>query len=273
MVDSLAQMAKLNYPYVSSPQYTSSLTPLRRPFISPILFPNSQTLPPSLTKISPLTSAAHPLITSLSCATLHPTDPSCLRTYLTYWIRVFPSLARFFTVIFALFSIPKYRAFYKSPIHNLNKLASLILRYTTFVAGAIGTSWGAICLFQQLLPKNFLATQRFFLGGMLGGLWGFVVRRDARGEFLYGARASLDSLWKVGRKRGWWRGVRGGDVGLFVASLMVINVVYERDARAFRSGPARRGVSYIRGEGLRDWVAEEDKRVVEEEKERRAKGL
>ena len=103
---------------------------------------------------------------------------------------------------------------------------------------------------------------------MLGGLWGFVVRGDARGEFLYGARASLDSLWKVGRKRGWWREVRGGDVGLFVASLMVINVVYERDARALRSGGFRRGVSYMRGEGLRDWVAEEDRRIEEE-----AKGL
>ena len=100
-----------------------------------------------------------------------------------------------------------------------------------------------------------------------------MVRKDARGEFLYGARASIDSLWKVGRKRGWWRSVRGGDVGLFVASLMVINVVYERDARALRSGPMRRGVSYMRGEGLRDWVAEEDKRIQEEEdKERRAEG-
>jgi len=101
---------------------------------------------------------------------------------------------------------------------------------------------------------------------MLGGLWAYVVKRDARGEFLMGARSSLDSLWKVGRKRGWWRGVRGGDVGLFVASLMVINVVYERDARALRSGPVRRGVSYLRGEGLRDWVKEEDKRIEEAEK-------
>lgn len=99
------------------------------------------------------------------------------------------------------------------------------------------------------------------------------MRRDARAEFLYGARASVDSLWKVGRKRGWWRGVRGGDVGLFVASLMVINVVYEKDARALRSGGIRRGVSYIRGEGLRDYVAEEDKRIEEEEREGRAKGL
>jgi hypothetical protein len=101
---------------------------------------------------------------------------------------------------------------------------------------------------------------------MLGGLWGLIVRRDARSEFLYGARASLDSLWKVGKKRGWWRGIRGGDIGLFVASLMVINVVYERDARAIRSGLVRRGVSSLRGQGLRDWVAEEDKRIEDEKR-------
>lgn len=71
-------------------------------------------------------------------------------------------------------------------------------------------------------------------------------------------RTSLDSLWKVGRKRGWWKGIRGGDVGLFVASLMVINVIYERDARAINSGVVRRGISSLRGEGLRDWVEEED---------------
>lgn len=100
----------------------------------------------------------------------------------------------------------------------------------------------------------------------MGGLWGWIVRGDARGEFLYGARASLDSLWKVGRKRGWWRGVKGGDVGIFVLSLMAINVVYERDARSIRTGVVRRGVSSLRGEGLRDYIAEEDKRVLEQEK-------
>lgn len=179
---------------------------------------------------------------------------------------MFPKLARFFTAVFVLFSIPRYRAFYNSPMLALNKLASRILRYATFVAGSIGTSWAAICLFQELLPKNFLSTQRFFLGGMLGGLWGWIVRGDARGEFLYGARTSLDSLWKVGRKRGWWRGIRGGDVGLFVLSLMAINVVYERDARSLRSGAIRRGVSSLRGEGLRDIIAEEDQRIAEQEK-------
>ena len=239
----------------------------KRPYISPVLFPNSTTLPPSLSSISPITSAAHPLITSLTCASLHPSDPSCLRTYITYWIRVFPSLTKFFTAIFLLFSIPKYRSFYDAPIHTLNKLALRILRYSAFVSGSIGTSWAAICFFQQLLPKGALATQRFFLGGFAGGLWAWIVKSDARGEFMYSARASIDSLWKVGRKRGWWRGVRGGDVGLFVASLMVVNVIYERDARAISSGVVRRGVSSLRGEGLRDYVAEEDRRIEAEKKD------
>ena len=171
-----------------------------------------------------------------------------------------------FAILFAVLSIPKYKSFYHSPILSLNSLASRVLRYAAFLAGSVGTSWASICLFQQFFPKRFLATQRFFLGGMLGGLWGWIVRGDARGEFLYGVRTSLDSLWKVGRKRGWWKGIRGGDVGLFVASLMVINVVYERDARAINSGVVRRGISSLRGEGMRDWVAEEDKRIEQEKK-------
>jgi hypothetical protein len=106
---------------------------------------------------------------------------------------------------------------------------------------------------------------------MVGGLWGFVVRKQARATFLNSMRSSLDSLWKVGRKRGWWRGVRGGDVWLFVGSLMVVNAVYERDARAVRSGFVRRGISSLRGEGLRDYVREEMERVEQETK--RIEGL
>ncbi|RDL41881.1 Uncharacterized protein BP5553_01860 [Venustampulla echinocandica] len=243
VVDNIAEMARLNYP----------------PFISPILFPDSKTLSEKLTSISPITSAAHPLITSLTCATLHPSDPSCLRTYVTYWIRVFPKLTRFFTAFFVVLSLPRYKSFYRAPITTLNELASRILLYSSFAAGSIGTSWGAICLIQQLLPRHLLATQRFFFGGMVGGLWGFLVRKQARNEFLYSLRASIDSLWKVGRKRGWWTGIRGGDVWLFVCSLMVINVVYERDARAIGSSVIRKGVSSLRGEGFKDCVAEEKK--------------
>ncbi|KAL2063077.1 hypothetical protein VTL71DRAFT_6149 [Oculimacula yallundae] len=252
-VDSLAEMARLRYPK----------------FVSPILFPNTTTLPPSLQKIAPITSPAHPLITSLSCAVLHPSDPSCTRTYLSHYLTTIPPLTRFFTLIFSVLSLPSYAKFYASPLKTLNNLAARILRYTLFTSSSVGTSWAAICMFQKYLPPSLLSTQRFFLGGFIGGLWGYIVRREARGEFLYALRASLDSVWKVGRKRGWWRGVRGGDVWIFVVSLMVVNVVFEREKKAVNSGVVRRGVGFLRGEGLGDGLVEEEKRRAEQGEEKR----
>ncbi|KAI9804841.1 MAG: hypothetical protein M1825_001210 [Sarcosagium campestre] len=232
IVDGLATMAKLNYP----------------PFVSPILFPDSKTLPNALSAIAPVVDPAHPAIKSLSCALLHPGDPSCLRTYITFFIQAFPRLARFFALVFAVFSLPNYQAFLKAPFAATNKLASSVLRMTAFITGAIGTSWGMICLFQQIFSRNLLPTQRFFLGGFIGGLWAFLERRSGRGQFLYTARMSIDSAWKVAVKRGWVRGVRDGDVWLFVASLAAINVVFDVDPAAVTSGIMRRGLEGLRGD-------------------------
>ena len=86
-------------------------------------------------------------------------------------------------------------------------------------------------------------------------------RRGGRGNFLYSARMSIDSFWKVGRKRGWWRGGRGGDVWVFVVGLAVLNCVYEKDRSAVRGGGARMGVGWLRGEevwGGRDEEGEKE---------------
>jgi hypothetical protein len=119
---------------------------------------------------------------------------------------------------------------------------------SAFFAGAVGTSWGAICLFQQLLPRNRLPTQRFFLGGFLGGLWAFIEKDAGRGNFLYCARLSVESAWKVGAKRRWWKGVRGGDLWLFVAAMAVVNVAFTKDREAVRSRLVRRAFAGLRGE-------------------------
>ncbi|KAF2262615.1 hypothetical protein CC78DRAFT_519822 [Lojkania enalia] len=235
VADSLAEISKTRWP----------------PFTSPILFPATETLPKRLSSISPITSPAHPAIKSLSCALLHPNDPSCIRTYVSFWIRAFPKLARFFTIVFAALSITRFRTFINSPISALNRLAKNILRMSIFVSGAIGTSWGSICLFQNIFPRSFLPTQRWFLGGFLGGLWAFLERKSGRGNFLYSARMSIDSLWKVGVKRGWWRGIKDGDVLLFALSLAIVNVMYEISPRLVSSGVARKGLGVLRGEG---WV-------------------
>jgi len=55
-------------------------------------------------------------------------------------------------------------------------------------------------------------------------------------------------------------------VWLFVVSLMVINLVYEKDGRSLRSGAVRRGISGMRGEGWKDFVGEEERRLKEDPK-------
>ncbi|KAI0477157.1 hypothetical protein GGR56DRAFT_391820 [Xylariaceae sp. FL0804] len=243
IADSLALMAKQNWP----------------PFVSPTLFPDQPTLPANLTTVAPLAAHAHPLITSLSCATLHPSDPSCLRTYISFWARSFPRLARFFLLLGSVMVLPKYKMLYNAPLALVRRLLSRALSMSAFTAGSISTAWASICLFQNYLPRALLPTQRFFLGGFLAGLWAFVERRDGKGVFLYSARTSVDSLWKVGAKRRWWRApVRGGDVWLVVAALAVAGAVYERDARAIREPNFRKGVSWLRGTHFRDWGLDED---------------
>ncbi|TKA50729.1 hypothetical protein B0A55_12745 [Friedmanniomyces simplex] len=242
IVDALAELSKLRWP----------------PFVSPILFPNlKQTLPSglALSKVSPITSPAHPGIMHTSCAVLHPHDPSCARTYLKYWLASFPAIAKLFTAIYGGFALLGYKSLLKAPIPFLNRLAARILRMAVFLTGAIGTSWASICFFSNFLPRNTLSTQRWFLGGFIGGLWAFVARRNERSNFLYSARVSIDSTYKVGKKRGWWRGVRGGDVMVFVASLAVLNLIYEKEPGAVKGPMVRKALSSLRGEGWVDKIA------------------
>ena len=236
-------------------------------FISPTLFPEKEdTLPVGLAAIAPLTSSAHPLISSLSCATLHPSDPSCTRTFLTFWLRSFPPLTRILLLFYSAMVLPRFKAIYHFPVSTLRHIISRALRTSTFATGAIATAWSSICFFQTWFPRTFLPTQRFFLGGFLAGFWAMVERRRGRGIFLYSARMSVDSLWKVGVKRRWWRAMKGGDVWVFVLAMMLTGVVYERDAKAVKEGSWRKGISWVRGEGWKDWSAEEEE--VEEEKVR-----
>ncbi|KAK4133738.1 hypothetical protein BT67DRAFT_462809 [Trichocladium antarcticum] len=243
IVDSMGQMARLGWPA----------------FISPTLFPTKEEiLPATLTAISPVTSGAHPLITSLSCATLHPSDPSCSRTFLTFWLHSFPPITRLMLLAYSAMLLPRLRTLYHFPLSTLRKVLSGGLRLATFVTGTMATAWSSICFFQAWFPRSFMPTQRFWLGGFLSGLWGVVLqgRQGSRGVFLSNAKFSVESLWKVGVKRRWWRAMRGGDVWVFVAALMVTGLVYERDAMAIKEGSWRKGISWARGEGWRDWGAE-----------------
>jgi hypothetical protein len=222
-----------------------------RPFISPILRGClTSPLPPTISPvISPITSRAHPALQHLSCALIHPSDPSCFSAYLSQNAASFPQLARFLVLYYGAISLLRSGKLLASPLEFLNKLSAQILRTTAAISGAIGVSWGSICLFGAIFPRKFLPKFRFFLGGFLGGCFQFLDRTSAgRVNTLYVARVSADSLWKVGVKHGWWRGFKGGDVWVFVAGLVMLNLVYETRAEAIDSGPIRWLTRVLRGE-------------------------
>ena len=58
----------------------------------------------------------------------------------------------------------------------------------------------------------------------------------------------MESAWKVGVKRRWWKGIKGGDVWLFVMALATINVIFTKDKDAVTSGMVRRIAAGLRGE-------------------------
>jgi hypothetical protein len=205
--------------------------------------------------MSSITSRAHPSIQHLSCALIHPSDPSCFSAYLSHNILSLPGLARFFVLTYAAMALPGYKRFLGSPVSSLNRLAKTILKTTAAISGAIGASWGSICLFAAIFPRAFLPRFRFFLGGFLGGCFQFLDRTAAgRVNALYAARVSVDSLWKVGVKHGWWKGVAGGDVIVFVAGLALLDVVYELREKAVEDAGMKMVVKVLRGDvevGLR----------------------
>lgn len=228
-----------------------------RPFTSPILYPAlPSTLPPTLSNnsrlssISALTAPASPLLSSLSCALLHPSNPSCFSTYLSFHTQAFPSLFRFFFLIFAAMALPfRAKAFWEGPTSQIVSIVKKALRMAFFVSSAVGTSWASICLFAGYLPRSMMPKLRFFWGGFLGGLFAFVFHghAEARDTVMASVRLSIDSLWKVGIKKRWWKGVKGGDVILFAAGLAVINAIYDRDEEAMDK-MVRRGIRFLRGE-------------------------
>lgn len=80
-------------------------------------------------------------------------------------------------------------------------------------------------------------------------MWAFLERKSGRSNFMYSARLSIDSLWKVGVKHEWWRGVKNGDVLVLVMSLSLVNTIYELNPKAVSGGIMRKGLGMLRGEG------------------------
>lgn len=236
ITDAIAEIARLRWP----------------PFVSPILHPAApNTLPATIdTVITPITSRAHPGLQHLSCALIHSSQTSCFMAYLRQNLIAFPRLARFFLIYYGALSLLRLKQWVKMPVTTLNKLSQQVLKTTMAISTAIGASWGSICFFNAVLPRKFIPQLRFFLGGFVAGTAIlFDMTPSGYANSLYAARTSVDSLWKVGVKHGWWRPIKAGDVWLFVVALAVYNIVYDL-ARPLPGGTDRAMalVKILRGE-------------------------
>ncbi|KAJ5666964.1 hypothetical protein N7462_011373 [Penicillium macrosclerotiorum] len=236
IVDSLASIADLRWPA----------------FVSPILHPTDpNTLPLSVKSISPITGPAHPSISRLSCALLHPSVPGCSTAFLHHILLSVPPLARFLTTVTLALTIPKLKSVLAQPITSINNLSKRIIIMTTVISTAIGSAWGSVCLLNSTLPRSTLPTKRFFLSGALGGL-PFLFLSNSRSVFLYFFRAAVDSAWKTGVKRKLWKGGRAGELWLFVLSWAVIGSLLEAHPSTIQSGGLRKGLMWLRGDGFND---------------------
>ncbi|KAK2867806.1 hypothetical protein FQN49_003459 [Arthroderma sp. PD_2] len=239
-VDALAKIAELKWP----------------PFTSPILHPTiSGTLPAAVQSMSPITSPAHPAISSLSCALLHPKSPSCLTAFIHQALLSIPPLTRSLTKIYLALSLLKIKSFLTEPITSTNLLCRKILAATAILCSSIGAAWGSVCLFNAVLPRKLLPTQRFYLSGAISGLpFAVLCGSGYRAHFLYLFRQAVESAWKTGVKRGLWRGYKGGDLWVLVASWALLGVLLERNPETIADRGFRKALTWMRGDGYIDLV-------------------
>ncbi|WEW59077.1 hypothetical protein PRK78_004546 [Emydomyces testavorans] len=225
-----------------------------RAFMSPILHPtNPNILPTSLQGISPITSPAHPAVASLSCALLHPQTPSCLTAFLQQNLLSIPPLARTVSKVMLALSLLRFKSLLVHPINTTNILCRKILSITAVLSAAIGSAWGSICLFNSILPGSLLRTQRFYLSGALAGApFMFFGAAGYRSHFIYFFRLALHSAWKVGVKRGLWRGWKGGELWLLAVSWAVTGAVLESRPSAVTGPGMRKMLAWVRGDGYVD---------------------
>ncbi|PYH47576.1 uncharacterized protein BP01DRAFT_354780 [Aspergillus saccharolyticus JOP 1030-1] len=244
VVDSLAHISALKWPS----------------FVSPILHPgSSKVLPSSLTSISPVTGSAHPAISSLSCALLHPSSPSCSTAFLHHILLSVPPLTRFLTAISLALSLRKIKNLALHPISSLNDLSQKIMKLTAVLSASAGTAWASICLWNSVLPRSTLPTKRFYLSGALAGV-PFAVLGSKRGLFLYFFRTALATAWKTAAKRGSWTGWNNGELGIIVASWALVGCILESRPAAVQGKGVRKALSWMRGDGFADPLKVAEKR-------------
>ncbi|KAK9468414.1 hypothetical protein V1512DRAFT_259419 [Lipomyces arxii] len=236
------------------PDTTESLNSLRAiatknypPFNSPILYPDSYTLPSDFQTIDPIVSQAHPAIKNLSCALLHPDESSCVREFAKNSLWQFGSSAKIIGAIYgvlALLSVKKMKA---SLRENVAQTLIAFLRTNTFVTMTITSLWGGLCASQALLSSKQLPFYRTRIIGFVAGLWAYLDRTNGAAKFLPVARMGFESYWRTLIKTKRVLTVPHGDVFVFASSLAILMTIYDRAPQAIENKDYKRALELLSG--------------------------
>lgn len=179
---------------------------------------------------------AHPAHSRLLCAVLHPTEPSCSRNFVHFFLREWQASAKFVAAFTALTQLLSYKRVLKDPETALFKFALAVVQGATVISGSIGTAWGLTCFFQQYLPRTLLPTARYFFNGFLSSIFILAVPSARRAQLgSYVARQSLDAAYGVAKKRSYLKPVPHGDTLLLALGLATLTALYETRPKAVES--------------------------------------
>ncbi|VVT53383.1 uncharacterized protein SAPINGB_P003546 [Magnusiomyces paraingens] len=251
LVDSIAKLSRAHYPK----------------FTSPLMFPDTATLPNYLESVKPVVIRAHPAISTITGALLHPSEPSQFRALANIVLKQYTAIGKYVFLLYLFKSFFIKRAVAKvepksnkeefcdseestssRAISQLRLLLATIFntwRTTTFIVMTTASSWAGIEFAQSILSNRFIPVYRYKVIGFLSGLWAIFDKVSGRGRYMYAVRAAILSYWRVLVKEKRVRPVRNGDVYIFALSFGVIMSLFELSPGSVSGPVVRKVLSWI----------------------------
>lgn len=243
-------------PWPSPEEVVSSVAEISRKrypaFESPILFPDTFRVPEGLESIEPVISMAHPAITTLTGALMHPYQRSEFRTYLELILRKASSVSKY---VFAAYAIS---GLLRSKSHGIGRLGSLAtslgysVRTTIFIVMTAASAWSGVGVMQKLLGRNVLPLYRYRVIGFMAGLWAFVDQVNGHARYMYAARLAVLSYWNTLVKQGHVKPLPYGDVALFAFSFSILMTLLDHAPGSISGPKFRKALSWIKSDKSTD---------------------
>lgn len=192
---------------------------------------------------------AHPAISQLSCAALHPTLVSCTQAFLRLAASRSRQTLQIVFPVYAMRTLFKTKKHGSSPSRLTKQFIMNTLKTTAFLTLALTTAWSSICFTQKYLP-SYLLRHIFRVSGVIGGIFAFIDRANSHPIFVDAGRAAAISWLKAhpkGQKSRLLRFLPSPESIIFVVSIATLNLLYDISPNSITSSGALKLVALLRG--------------------------